>query len=201
MRPSLALWVGVALLYAGFLLWYDGGGGPLTPQEVERYVSILEERGTDPARIAELREFLANDSGSDFVMANFIQFADRAEAREELDRYMAHMYPALFARACHPVLAGPVVGPALDRWGIENGAHWSLVGLVRYRSRRDLIEIATNPAFRDAHSHKTAAIQRTIAVPMEPFLLLGSPRWLVAGALLLAGAGIQSVLRRRRGAP
>jgi hypothetical protein len=202
-RRSLALWAGLALLYATFLLWYDGGGGPLTPQEVERYVSILEERGADPARVAALREFLAGDTGSDFVMANFIRFEDRPGAREDLDRYMAHMYPALLARACHPVAAGPVVGPALDLWGVEDAERWSLVGLVRYRSRRDLAEIATAPAFGDAHAHKTASMQKTVAVPMQPFLLLGGPRWLVAGALALAGAAIQPLLRRgaRRLAP
>jgi len=199
MRRSVALWIALALLYAIFRLWYDGGGGPLTPAEVERYVAILEERGTEAARIEEVREFLEGDTGSDFVMANFIHFEDRPDAREELDRYMAHMLPALFARACHPVLAGPVVGPALDVWGIEGGERWSLVGLVRYRSRRDMIEIATDPAFREAHAHKTAAMAQTLAIPTEPFLLLGSPRWLVAGALALLGALLQLALGRRAG--
>jgi hypothetical protein len=110
---------------------------------------------------------------------------------------MAHMYPALFRRACHPVLAGPVVGRALDLWGIENGERWSLVGLVRYRSRRDVMEISTDPAFRDAHQFKTAAMQQTIAIPLEPAFQLGSPRWLVAGALVTLGALLQLALGRR----
>lgn len=197
MRRSLLLWAALAVLYGIFRLWYDGGGGPLSAQEVAHYVARLEERGEDPARIAEVRRFLEEDTGSDFVMANFILFEDRPDAREELDRYMEHMYPALFARACHPVLAGPVVGPALDHWGLQGGERWSLVGLVRYRSRRDMIEIASDPAFVGAHEHKRAAMARTIAVPSEPFLLIGSPRWLVAGALLLAGALLQPALRRR----
>jgi len=197
MRRSLILWSIVAALYLGFRLWYDGGGGPLAPEEVERYVGILEERGVEGARVGELREFLASDTGSDFVMANFIHFQDRPDAQADLDRYMAHMYPELFRRACHPVLAGPVVARALDYWGLENGARWSLVGLVRYRSRRDLIEIATNPAFADAHLFKTAAMTQTIAIPVEPFLMLGSPRWLAAGALVTLGALLQLLLGRR----
>lgn len=197
MRRSLLLWAALALVYGIFRLWYDGGGGPLGAEEVAHYVARLAERGEDPQRIAEIRAFLEADTGSDFVMANFILFEDRPDARAELDRYMEHMVPALFARACHPVIAGPVVGPALDRWGLEGGERWSLVGLVRYRSRRDLMEIATDPAFGGAHDHKRAAIARTIAVPSEPFLLIASPRWLVAGALILAGALLQPALRRR----
>jgi hypothetical protein len=191
MRRSLLLWAILAALYLGFRLWYDGGGGPLTPAEVQHYVSILEERGAAPARVESLRKFLSDDAGDDFVMANFIDLQDKPSAQEELDRYMAHMYPAMFARAGHPVLAGPVVGNALDSWGIENAEHWTMVGLVRYRSRRDLIEIATDPAFSDSYKFKNSSLQKTIAIPSEPFLQLGSPRWLVAGALVTLGALLQ----------
>ena len=197
MRRSLVLWSILAALYLGFRLWYDGGGGPLTPDEVAHYVGLLEERGTEPARIEKMRDFLASDTGSEFVMANYIHLTERPEAQVELDRYMAHMYPELFRRACHPVLAGPVVAEALDYWGIENGERWSMVGLVRYRSRRDVMEIATNPAFADAHQFKTAAMAQTIAIPLEPFLMLGSPRWLVAGALVTLGALLQLAIGRR----
>ena len=197
MRRSVLLWSILAALYLGFRLWYDGGGGPLTPEEVQHYVAILEERGTDPSRIENLRKFLADDRGHDFVMANFIDLQDKPGAQEELDRYMAHMYPAMFARAGHPVLAGPVVGGALDIWGIDGAEHWTMVGLVRYRSRRDMIEIATDPAFRDAYQFKNSAMEKTIAIPSEPFLQLGSPRWLAAGALVTLGALLQLALGRR----
>jgi hypothetical protein len=197
MRRSVLLWSILAALYLGFRLWYDGGGGPLTPEEVQHYVAILEERATDPSRIENLRKFLADDRGHDFVMANFIDLQDKPGAQEELDRYMAHMYPAMFARAGHPVLAGPVVGGALDIWGIDGAEHWTMVGLVRYRSRRDMIEIATDPAFRDAYQFKNSAMEKTIAIPSEPFLQLGSPRWLAAGALVTLGALLQLALGRK----
>jgi hypothetical protein len=95
------------------------------------------------------------------------------------------------------VFAGPVVAPALDVWGIENASSWSLVGLVRYRSRRDMIEIATDPAFSDAHQYKIAALEQTIAAPVEPFLLLGNPRVGVAVVFVAVGALLQLALRRR----
>ncbi len=197
MRRRLILWSILAALYLGFRAWYDGGGGPLTDAEVQHYVGILEQRNPDPARVESLRQFLTDDSGSDFVMANFIHLQDKPGAQEELDRYMEHMYPAMFARAGHPVLAGPVVGNAVDIWGIADAEQWTMVGLVRYRSRRDMIEIATDPAFSDAYEFKNSAMQKTIAIPSEPFLQLGSPRWLVAGALVTLGAVLQLLLGGR----
>jgi hypothetical protein len=197
MRRSLVLWSILAALYLGFRLWYDGGGGPLTPEEVQHYVGILEARGMNPARIENLREFLVSDTGNDFVMANFIDLQGKPGAQEELDRYMAHMYPAMFARAGHPVLAGPVVGGALDIWGIDGAEHWTMVGLVRYRSRRDMIAIATDPAFSDAYKFKNSSMAKTIAIPTEPFLQLGSPRWGVAFAFVTLGALLQLALGRR----
>ena len=143
-------------------------------------MATLEERGADPTRLQAIREFLEADTGSDFVMANFIELRDEPSARAELDRYMDGILAPLAWRACHPVLAGPVVGRPLDLWGLENAERWSLVALVRYRSRRDMIEIATDPAFQEAHPHKVAALERTIAIPSEPYLQLGSPRWLAA---------------------
>ena len=114
MRRATIVWLCLAALYAAFLFWYDGGGGPLTPAEVERYVATLEQRGFPPERIAVMRGFLESDPGGDFVMANYIHFRDvplaggevkpGESSQQALDRYMAHMYPALFRRACHPVL-------------------------------------------------------------------------------------------------
>lgn len=211
MRRVVVIWVAIFVLYGAFLLWYEGGGSPLSDAEVENFVALMKEQGDiEPERIATLREFLANDDGGDFVMANFIRLRNapllvgdvrRGEsAQETLDRYMAHMMPALLRRACHPVAVGPVLSNALDVWGIEGGADWSMVGLVRYRSRRDMMEIATAPAFGEAHLYKQAAMSRTIAVPFEPILLLGDPRWLVALVLLAIG-GLLHGLSGRGTAP
>ena len=116
MRRTWLLWLTLAALYAGFRLWYDGGGPPLTPEEVAHYTAILAERGAEPEQLAAVREFLANDDGGDFVMANLIRFRETPlpvgdvepgeSSQQALDRYMAHMYPALLRRACHPVRRG-----------------------------------------------------------------------------------------------
>jgi hypothetical protein len=204
----LAPWLAAALLYALFRLWYDGVSAPLTPAEVDHYVARMTERGFPPERIALIREFLAEDTGGDFVMVNFISLHEAPapvgdtrpgeSGREVLDRYMAYMTPALLARASYPVIGGDAAANAVEAWGLAGAEHWSMAGIVRYRSRRDMIEIASDPRFRDAHVYKIAAMQKTIAVPLDPYFQLGGPRVAVALGLITGAALLHAALARRR---
>ncbi len=89
---------------------------------------------------------------------------------------------------------------ALDLVGIEGAEHWSSAGVVRYRSRRDLMEIALNPIFNDKHEFKIAALQKTIAVPVEPQIYLGDFRLIAFLSLffLVVVADALIFLRRER---
>jgi hypothetical protein len=62
---------------------------------------------------------------------------------------------------------GAAAAPALDVWGIEGAERWDQAGLMRYRSRRDLMEIASNPAFQGPHEFKIAAMNKTVAFPIH----------------------------------
>lgn len=207
-RGRLLLWLVPAMLYAVFWYWYTPLGGPLTPAEITAVVTRLEAGGGDPARIARLREFMENDDGRQFVMVNYLDMADApptlpatgpgATADDLMNHYMEHMYRELFKRACHPVFAGTVVHSALDLAGIDGADEWTRVGLVRYRSRRDMIEIATDPAFGGRHDYKIGALDKTIAVPVAPDLYLSDPRFLLALMLLALVACLDLLLHGRR---
>jgi hypothetical protein len=200
-----AAWGAIALVYAALFAWYQGFRAPLTADEVAAVVARQTERGVPPEQVERLRRFLASDDGGDFVMVNAIELRTQPLAvegvpegessQQMLDRYMAYMWPELLARACHPILAGPAAADALDVWGIAGGERWTTAGLMRYRSRRDLVEIAANDAFRGAHLFKTAAMQKTIAFPITPFLNLGDPR--LAAGLALFSLGALAHLRLR----
>jgi hypothetical protein len=206
----LAPWLAAALLYALFRLWYDGFPSPLTPTEVDGYVANMTERGFPPERIALLRKFLSEDTGDDFVMVNLIEFRAAPESvgdmkpgesgREVLDRYMAYMTPALLARASHPILGGGTAANAIESWGLAGAERWSMAGVVRYRSRRDMIEIASDPRFRDAHVYKIAAMEKTVAVPVDPYFVAGGPRVVSLLALIAAAALAHAALAQRSAA-
>jgi hypothetical protein len=210
-RTRLALWLVPAVLYAMFWFWYTPTGGPLTAAEIELFTARVlaartagpEGEETDPRRMERLHRFMTEDTGRSFVMVNMLDMADAppdlpatgpdASADALMDHYMQHMYVELFRRASHPVFFGPVVASALDLAGIEGAEAWTRVGLVRYRSRRDMLEIATDPRFGDRHDYKIAALDKTIAVPVEPRIYLVDARILLA-LLLVAGVALLDIL-------
>lgn len=182
--------------YVIFWLWYTPLGGPLTANEIDQYVATLEARNADKAAIKQLRAFAENDDGGSFIMVNALDLKDTLEppsgmpadsaADDVMDVYVEHIFPALFARASHPVIAGDAIFTAMDIVGIEGAESWDSAGLVRYRSKRDLLEIASNPAFGEKHDYKVAALEKTIAFPITTRMNLGDPR-LILGLLTIIG--------------
>ena len=195
-RPLFA-WVALSLVWLIFGSWYTSFEGPLTAEEVALVVERAEAQGASAEDLAHLKRFLESDTGDDFVMVNLIEMNDPppkmdgvpegATSQDLMDRYMEHMYPELFKRASHPVLVGQATAPALDLWGIEGAEEWTTAGLMRYRSRRDLLEIAGNPAFQGPHEFKIAAMSKTIAFPVDPWFSAGDPRFLLALILIIVG--------------
>ena len=199
MSTRTKLWLVPALLYAVFTFWYTDFGGPLSDTEVDQFVATMKTNGSDPKTIAFIEKFAQQDSGRQFLMVNNIDMnenppnvegAEPGESASDLmARYMEHMIPALLARACHPVIMGAVIYPTVDLVGIEGAENWDQAALFRYRSRRAFLEIVTNPAFMGKHHFKTAALDKTIAYPIETNLYLGDPR-LLLGLILLALTGL-----------
>lgn len=191
------LWLAGLVVYAAFFWWYTNTGGPLDVEEVAEFAAAMRDSGSTPERIANLRRFMAEDDGRQFLMVNVLDLAENpspvpgtpagASASALLDRYMDYMYPAMFSRASHPVFSGDAVFGAMDLAGFGDHPHagqWTQAALVRYRSRRDLMEIALNPEFGERHPLKLAALEKTIAFPVSPNLYLSDARVLLLFLLL-----------------
>ena len=203
-RGRIWVWALPTLAWLSFCAWYTNTSGPLTADEIAAFTAQMERNGRPPEAVRRLRRFMTEDRGDQFLMANLIDMAEADKtapltAEASMDRYMAHMYPALFRRACHPILAGPVVFHAMDLAGIEGAASWSDFAIMRYRSRRDLMEIALNPIFDEKHHFKMAALDKTIAVPVEPQLYLSDLRLMLFLLLFGLTAIADALMFRRRG--
>ena len=98
------------------------------------------------------------------------------------------MYPALFSRACHPVIFGTAANSAMDLMNADGMENWTRAAGMRYRSRRDMLEITTNPAFSGSHDFKLAAMKKTLAFPIDPWFQLGDPRLVLALILGVIGS-------------
>jgi hypothetical protein len=63
--------------------------------------------------------------------------------------------------------------------------------LIRYRSRRDLMEQAIHASGLDIHRFKVAAMEKTLAYPLDPWWHLGDPRLLLGLVVLIVGLVLQ----------
>ena len=196
------IWLVLVGLYGAFFSWYTSFGGPLDDEEIAHYIGLFESREPSPSpeRLARLRTFMEEDTGDDFVMVNVIEMYDtplQVEGVEPGDtsddvlaKYLEYMIPALFVRACHPVLYGRAANSAMDLMNADGMEQWSTGAGMRYRSRRDMLEIASNPAFAGSHAFKVAAMRKTIAFPIDPWVQLGDPRLVLALLLGLLGCAL-----------
>ena len=207
MNTRLKVWLIPTLFYGVFFFWYTDFAGPLSDHEIDEYVATMTRNGSDPNVISFLEQFARQDSGNQFLMVNNIDYKEQPEdvpgadpgesAKSLMNRYMEHMIPALLKRACHPVMMGAAVYPSVDTVGIEGAELWDDAALFRYRSRRDFMDIVANPAFGKKHHFKTAALEKTIAYPIEPKLYLSDPR-LLLGLMLFALTALIDLLIRSR---
>ncbi len=196
MNPRVKLWLFSALLYALFFAWYTDFGGPLKPDEIDDFLEKMEARGGgSPEMRKKIEKFMREDTGRQFLMVNIMEYSDKPpdvdgaepgeDAQQLMARYMAYMFPQLLRRACHPTVMGAAVAESLDIVGIENAEVWDQAAMMRYRSRRSMMEIVANPEQGDSHLFKVAALEKTIAFPIEPQLYLADLR-LILGLVLLA---------------
>jgi len=209
----LALWGAALFLYGGFWLWYVGIPRPLSAAEIDTHLAIVASSKLPVSQEQQksMRAFLEADDGAEFFMQNLVRLhpgpviapggSKPEKAREVLDGYTRHFMRALFRRAGHPAFFGRAAAGYLEQWNVEPDPGWSFGAAIRYRSRRDLIELVTDPRFAGAHAFKQAAIAKTFAFPTSPGLVVVGPRiWVglvlaLAAALMQIGLGAIGVLR------
>jgi hypothetical protein len=207
----VGLWGGALLLYGAFWLWYVGIPRPLAPSEIDAHLAIVARSGIpmEPGQLETLRAFLEADDGAEFFMLNLVRLqpgtvtgpgaTEPQKAREVMDGYTKHFMPALFRRAGHPAYFGRAAGGYLERWKVDADPGWSFGAAIRYRSRRDMIELVTDPRFANAHEFKRAAIATTLAFPTSPGFVVVGPKVWVGLALALIAALAQIGIGALRG--
>jgi len=93
---------------------------------------------------------------------------------------------------------GDSASQAMDLMNADGMESWTRAAGMRYRSRRDLVEIGANPEFAGSHAYKVAAMSKTIAFPIDPWFQLGDPRIMLAFMLTLIGLTTSLMVRRIR---
>ena len=201
-------------VYIVFFFWYTDIEGALSQEEIQGFLNkheqnIIDNRSSPnleelQLRMDFLRRFMEEDSGRQFIMVNNIEMdsdpgdvpgANSGESADELlSRYMEHMWPNLLKRASHPIFGGNAIWQSMDLVGIEGAETWDQMALMRYKSRRAFMEIITHPNMMDRHDFKVAAMQKTIAYPVEPFAYFSDLRIILGMLMVIIGLSIQLIL-------
>jgi len=184
------------VIYSVFYFWYGGSGDPISPEEAEKYIAIAEERASRRGSReggasdfpAKLRQIIATDDGQEFVMVNLNVYRDAPEYADDVDgseaiataaeaeaEYQRRIAPLMLSRALHPLV---MVEPAvhLSGTGEFERQDWSRITMVRYRSRRDMLEFLLSPEFAEDVDHKWAALSRSHAMITVPHLSFATVR-------------------------
>lgn len=192
------IWGAALAVYCAFRLWYDNWRGPLTQGEIDDFLAEAQGQFAGTNDPASLRAFLEADDGREFVMLNLIKVEDglvtdpvsgqQVPGRTMLERYSRRFMRELTRRGGHPGMLGIKVGGYIDAWNAAPDPGWTLFGLMRYRSRRDLLRVAMAPAFRAAHPEKVLGTLVTYSFPAqrEVSLYMGPRVWMALVLALLA---------------
>lgn len=84
--------------------------------------------------------------------------------------YSKAVIKELFKRGSYPVFLSRKIANLLTPGGDYD--FFEEVGIVRYRSRRDMFNMTASPSFMKAEPHKWASMEKTVVVPTKKMILL-----------------------------
>ena len=189
--------------YAAFWVWHTPLRGAIEPYE---WRAMVAAQGGDATEIpAHFAAFLDADDGRPFHMINILDNADTANypdgelsnittAQGAARAYAVRVIPQLLLRGSYPMFTAARHTTFLDTIPAEH-ARFESFAIVRYRSRRDLLDLMISPAFQASTVHKWASLNGTIVIPARRGAFADLSLLVPLSLLVLAGL---SVLRRRR---
>lgn len=210
MRRIAFVLVPCALLLVAFYAWHMPLRGPLSDAEIDAFMADQAASAGDAWTDAKAFEaFLRADDGRPFVMINLMELRDVAaypegyvsapvSGEEAGAAYGQAVSKLLLQRGSYPMAQAARSHTIINSLGAEVGAFEKLV-VVRYRSRRDLIDMLMSEAFREANPHKWASLENTIVAPAKTIPSLQIVSYVPVMVLLCMGILLgQAVWGQRR---
>ena len=204
-RFTIINWGVFALLLLLFSWWHGAFESPLTADEIDNFI-IAYKKHNPKVDTEKLRLFMEADDGQPVFMLNAIKNYDTPievngkkfgnSSNEALEEYTNHVFPYLIKRGSYPIYSGNAAFKTLESWGIENAEVWTSGAIVRYRSRRVMMEMITDPVFSQFHDAKLAAIEKTIAYPTTAEVSIGGLGGMVFFILLSFSLIVQLFIQR-----
>lgn len=189
-------WIAFLIIFfLAFSVWYGGNGKPISAEDGAMYLAQLDANYPDiPANERELsknlRAMIPNDDGKEFYAVNLEQLKEGEAAQEADAAYARLVIPLLLKRAGHPVFVSNRAGLMLGEYGKDVDR----VAVVRYRSLRDLLDMANDPAMQAGGHYKFTALDHTEVFITRPSITFMHVRFVLALVLFLVGlAGLKAI--------
>lgn len=193
MRGLLSIWGFLGAICVLFLLWHTPLRGPLSADEL---AGTLERSGLQDEFPPRIIEFFLTDDGQPFYMVNLHTFSEGARypgeappgvrtGADAAEAYGRAVIPELLQRGSYPLLTTRRLTTFRSTMGATAAAFESMT-VVRYRSRRDLLDMLTSPSFREAVVHKWASLEENLIAPSQRELYFDPVTFLTL-TLLFAG--------------
>lgn len=190
-------WATAALVYLVFLCWHEPWFvRPLTQAEVRAaFDGPLAKAHLHPGERELMLAFFSSDDGRAFYNINLMQYRAQAQypdgqartgivsGRDASTAYSNVVVPLLLERAGYPVF-GSTKTSNLMMSASAGADFFEELAVVRYRSRRDMLEMILDPRFLAGAPHKFASLEKNVASPSIPFIVVDA-RALIAVLLLV----------------
>jgi uncharacterized protein (DUF1330 family) len=219
-RFEIALGTVLLVLFVGFWLWQTPGPiqGKLSPDEIARYLSTIEEQLLFPAEakakvLGRLRAWAEADDGKPFYMLNVMRYyaqlrpvpgAPAFDGTPEQANafYERSVLPLLAKHGGYPLVSGMTQGKNLVD-APPAPEDWNRVAVVRYPSRRAFLSFLADPAYGPFEPFKMMAVELML-VPVSGDVVIPDMRFVVGAAFLiffLAVGWMRAVRRRQQERP
>lgn len=166
-----------AILIIILQLWYIGLQKPLSKKEIDTHLAYLEKHTQKHTEIDVIKQFMLEDDGKEICMANFVSLHEgnithpttgqKVDAYTLVQDYMKALLGIAAKNACHPLYLAYKKGGHIDSWGSDEALDFRGLQMMRYRSRRDFVELLQHPNLERGLAIKFAAIAKTITFPVQ----------------------------------
>ncbi|HEY9161523.1 MAG TPA: hypothetical protein VIS94_10600 [Desulfomonilia bacterium] len=172
----------LVVIYLIFLNWnYRWLKKPLTKAEIDRLSAKGGYDDMSAVGKANFRRFMEADDGKPFYMVNLMKYREKAlyhegefpdvkTGEDAAKLYNRAVIKELIKRGSYPVFYSRKMANLIsDSDGTDFFEH---VGIVRYRSRRDLLNMVESPVYEECIKHKWASLEKTVAVPTRRVMMI-----------------------------
>jgi hypothetical protein len=183
------------------LLYNLTNSTPMTSGEVDEYIEKISHLSHKPGGkhdLTELREFFSSDDGESFYTVNLYKYYEKAQymnqktsslsGREAYERFSSVMVKLLLKNSSYPVFG--------SNWLDFSKNNWDRIVIVKYRSRRDMANIFSDPVFSLANEDKWASIEKHDRFIVKAMHL---PEGYMIVVLLVGIIGSLLFVRKRKG--